>query len=89
MENLSSLFKLECANEMTCYSWYSYVQPHNLPYKIVKIVFGSFMNAFCYNIKIYYIYNIFNLYHNVLICKSGQNQLYFFWKTINYFADGG
>ena len=44
------LFKLECANEMTCYCWCRYVQTRNLPYTTVKIVFSSLYKAFDYNI---------------------------------------
>ena len=42
-------FKLEFANEMTYYLRYSYVQTHNLLYKIVSTVLSSSCNAFCYN----------------------------------------
>ena len=40
----------------------------DLPCKVVRIVFRSLHCAFSYNFNIYIISNIFNLYHNVLIC---------------------
>ena len=45
-ENLTLPFKSDFANEMTCCSWYSYVQTCNLPYKNVSIVFSCPYNIF-------------------------------------------
>ena len=89
MENLSLLFKIECANEVTCYSWYSYVQHTTHDTKLWRLFSLVSWMLFAKTLK-------YTISIQCLICitmcsyaSTRAESVNCFWKTINYSADGG
>ena len=82
VKTFSLPFKVQCANQMTCYSWCSCVQTRNLRYKIVSIVFSSPYNGFfLQHLNILYLYYLYFVSLCVHMQAPGQESV-FNWVPI-------